>query len=271
MLFNVGVAILFSSLAAAHGHDDSPSTPTTTPASPAAAVPSAPADTAGHKNVNVAAGGDFVFSPANLTAPNGTSVTFWFPNTGIDHSVTQSSFAKPCTYLAASANNSAGFDSGLTNSKQFTIIITDDTKPIWFHCKQIDHCGLGMVGSINANEASPNSFAAFKAAALKIGSSEVAEKDTGAVTGGSNAVASVGPTATGSAGPAPTGPSATSAAPAPAGPTTSSSTAPASTGPNSTSSAAPTSTGGSTGSGMKFSISVGAALLGGAALLAAMT
>jgi plastocyanin len=28
--------------------------------------------------INVAAGG-FVFSPANITAANGTTVTFWFP------------------------------------------------------------------------------------------------------------------------------------------------------------------------------------------------
>ncbi|KAJ7470528.1 Cupredoxin [Mycena latifolia] len=232
MLFNVAVTILFSSLAAAQYGNPPPSTPTTTAAAAPPPVPSAPADTDGHKNVNVAPG-SFTFSPANITAPNGTSVTFWFPNNGVDHSVTQSSFANPCTYLAASANNSAGFDSGLTNSKQFTIIITDDTKPIWFHCKQVTHCGMGMVGSINANESSANTFAAFQAAAVKIGSSEVTEKDSGAVTGGFNAVASLGPTATGSA-------------------------------------AATTTTGGSTGSGMKVGISVGAVLLGGAAVLAAM-
>ncbi|KAJ7476241.1 Cupredoxin [Mycena latifolia] len=264
MLFNVGVAILFSTLAAAQ-YGNPP--PTTTASGPP--VPSAPADTPGHINVNVAAGGGFIFSPANLTASNGTSVTFWFPNTGIDHSVTQSSFAKPCTYLAASANNSAGFDSGLTNSKQFTIIITDDTKPIWFHCKQITHCGMGMVGSINAKENSPNSFAAFKAAALKIGSSEVVEIDNGPVTGGFDAVASVGPTATGNGAPTgPIGPIDTSAVPASTGPSATSSAATL-TGPTS-SSASPSPTGGSTGSGMKFGISVGAALLGGAAVLVAI-
>jgi hypothetical protein len=45
----------------------------------------------------------------------------------LPHSVTQSSFADPCTYLAASGGAPAGFDSGLTSAKQFTINITDDT------------------------------------------------------------------------------------------------------------------------------------------------
>ncbi|KAJ6546450.1 hypothetical protein DFH09DRAFT_1171064 [Mycena vulgaris] len=227
MIFTAGVTILLSSLVAAqggYGGGGGATTPTTT-AGPAA-VPSAPANTAGHFNVDVAAGGSFVFKPANFAAPNGTTVTFWFPNTGTDHSVTQSSFENPCTYLAASANNTAaGFDSGLTNSKQFTILITDATKPIWFHCKQQLHCGMGMVGSINANDNATNNFAAFQAAAMKIGPNEVTEKDNGAVTGGFNAVASAGPAATGAA---------------------------------------------TTGSGMRVSISVAAALLGGVAALAAM-
>jgi hypothetical protein len=55
-------------------------------------------------------------------------VTFFFPNSGIAHSVTQSSFANPCTYLAANGSVSAGFDSGLTQGDQFSITITDDSK-----------------------------------------------------------------------------------------------------------------------------------------------
>jgi len=204
MLFTAGATILFSSLAVAQ-YGGAPVTPQTT-TSTAPAVPSAPPNTAGHINVNVAENSTFTFGPSEITAPNGTSVTFWFPNTGVDHSVTQSSFQAPCTYLAASANNTAGFDSGLTNSKQFTIIITDDTKPIWFHCKQVLHCGMGMVGSINAPTNGTNTFSAFQAAAVKIGSSEATETDSGAVTGGFNAVASLGPTATGSAAPGATPP-----------------------------------------------------------------
>lgn len=42
------------------------------------------------------------------------------------HSVTQSSFAEPCTYLAAANGSSGGFDSGLQTAVQFTINITND-------------------------------------------------------------------------------------------------------------------------------------------------
>ncbi|KAJ8483224.1 hypothetical protein ONZ45_g14673 [Pleurotus djamor] len=158
---------------------------TSTSAAPAAA-PSG--------QINVADGGNFVFSPANVTASNGTIVNFIFPNpgAGISHSVTQSSFASPCTYLAASSNNSAGFDSGLTAGTTFSITITDDTKPIWFHCKFPTHCGFGMVGSINA-PSTGNTHDAFVAAAMAIGSNEATETDNGPVTGGFGAVATAAP------------------------------------------------------------------------------
>jgi hypothetical protein len=123
-------------------------------------------------------------------------VTFYFPSTSLEHSVTQSSFAAPCTYLNATGSTPGGFDSGLTTGTQFTINITNDANPIWFHCKQVMHCGMGMVGSINA-PSTGNSFTAFKAAALAIGGKEVTETDNGAVTGGVNAIATAGP-ATGS-------------------------------------------------------------------------
>ncbi|TFY71764.1 hypothetical protein EVG20_g1255 [Dentipellis fragilis] len=168
--------------------------------SAAVAVPSAPPSTANQINVDVAAGGNFVFNPANFTASNGTMVTFFFPNTpSITHSVTQSSFANPCTPLQASGSQPAGFDSGLQASKQFTIQITDDSVPIWFFCKQVTHCGLGMVGSINAPATGNNTFDAFKAAAVAIGSNEKTVQDSGPVTGGVNAVASATPANTVSA------------------------------------------------------------------------
>jgi plastocyanin len=148
-------------------------------------------------NVDVAFQKTFVFHPANITAPKGTNVTFWFPNSPLAHSVTQSSFAAPCTHLDAANGASAGFDSGLQKAKQFTITITDDTKPIWYHCKMATHCGQGMVGSINA-PSSGNTFDSFKAAALQIGSAEPAETDTGFVSGGVNAQATASPAATGS-------------------------------------------------------------------------
>ncbi|KAF5387058.1 hypothetical protein D9615_001795 [Tricholomella constricta] len=186
------IVSLLPALAAAQGYGAPDPKPTSSAAAGAAAVPSAPADTPGHMNIDVAFQSQFVFHPANITAPNGTLVTFWFPNSGLDHSVTQSSFAAPCTYLAATDNSSAGFDSALQSAKSFTINITDDTKPIWYHCKQAGHCGMGMVGSINA-PATGNTFDNFKAAALKIGPSEVQESNSGPVTGGVNGIATAPP------------------------------------------------------------------------------
>jgi len=132
-----------------------------------------------------------VYNPSNFTAANGTSVTFTFPS--VPHSVTQSTFANPCTYLAAANGSSGGFDSGLQTGKEFTITITNDQAPIWFFCKEPSHCGLGMVGSINA-PTTGNTADAFLAAAKAIGSSEPVITDSGPVTGGVNAVATSTPT-----------------------------------------------------------------------------
>jgi len=197
MIFAAALTLLSAPLfvVAQYGYGDSGGATTTASASAPAAVPSAPANTAGNINIDVAFQGKFIFNPSNVTATNGTKVTFFFPNSPISHSVTQSSFAAPCTYLAAANGAPGGFDSGLQGGKQFTITITDDTKPIWYHCKQVGHCGMGMVGSINA-PSSGNTFDAFKAAALAIGSSEVAEPDSGFVGGGVNAQAANAPAAT---------------------------------------------------------------------------
>lgn len=52
------------------------------------------------------------------------------------------------------------------------MFISDIFLAIWFFCKSPTHCGLGMVGSINA-PATGNTFDNFQAAAVKIGSNEV--------------------------------------------------------------------------------------------------
>ncbi|KAH8107219.1 Cupredoxin [Cristinia sonorae] len=192
----------------------SPSTPTSggssSSAAPAAA-PSAPPSSSTQINVDVGAGGNFVFNPANITAAAGTLVTFFFPDGSVPHSVTQSSFANPCTPLAS------GFDSGLQNSKQFTINVTDASTPIWFFCKAPAHCGSGMVGSINA-PAAGNTFDNFQAAAIKIGANEQTVQDNGFVSGGVGAIATASPaaTATSPASPGGSGASGSGTSPSPA-------------------------------------------------------
>jgi len=139
-------------------------------------------------DVQVAAGGQLVYSPSNFTAANGTTVTFWF-SASFPHSVTQGSFADPCVYLAASGGEPAGFDSGLQSAgEEFVLTIVNDQIPVWFFCKNSDHCGLGMVGSINA-PATGNTYDAWLAAAKALGANEVPITDNGPVTGGVGAVA----------------------------------------------------------------------------------
>jgi hypothetical protein len=114
-------------------------------------------------------GGVFQYINPDVTAANGTVVSFQFTGVPGNHTVTQSSFSAPCTPLAG------GFDSGWVQigaavpvTPTFNITITNDSKPIWFFCKQLNpspHCDDGMVGSINAATTGANTFAAFQAAA----------------------------------------------------------------------------------------------------------
>ncbi|KAF8580304.1 hypothetical protein K439DRAFT_1357293, partial [Ramaria rubella] len=88
------------------------------------------------------------FDPQVVAASKGDVINFQW--TGMFHSITQSSFADPCTPLPN------GFDSGVTGNPTGTLIlpewnltITDDTQPIWFFCKvtkPVSHCTAGMVG-----------------------------------------------------------------------------------------------------------------------------
>lgn len=105
----------------------------------------------------------FQFSPNNVTAKKGDVVRFTFSGAPGNHSVTQSSLAKPCDPLAN------GFDSGwvlipnsnVSPSPEWNLTITDESKPLWFYCKQLapaPHCGVGMLGAINANDTAMTSF-----------------------------------------------------------------------------------------------------------------
>ncbi|OCH95640.1 hypothetical protein OBBRIDRAFT_788192 [Obba rivulosa] len=161
--------------------------------SSAAAAATAPPSTNGQINVNVAFDLNFVFNPANITAPNGTLVTFFFPNAGLQHSVTQGDFGNPCNPLQASSNGSPGFDSGLTENTQFTINITNDQIPIYYFCKFPTHCGLGMVGSINAPTSGNGTFEEWQASAISLGSSEPTLSDNGFQSGGVGAQATAAP------------------------------------------------------------------------------
>ncbi|KAJ7168249.1 Cupredoxin [Mycena crocata] len=114
-----------------------------------------------------------VYSPSNITAQPGDTVTFQFHEK--NHTVTASSFQDPCRALSLTSTTAElGFDSGFmpvspnaTQFPTFTLQI-NDTKPIWAYCRQQGHCGQGMVFSVNAVESGPNTFAAFKDKAMQL-------------------------------------------------------------------------------------------------------
>ena len=97
------------------------------------------------------------FWPESIKAEPGSMVQFqfWAGN----HTVTQSSFDKPCTPLEAPANatGASGIKSGFQpvdmsmpdgQIPTYTVWI-NDTSPLWFYCGQGTHCQGGMVMGIN--------------------------------------------------------------------------------------------------------------------------
>jgi len=114
---------------------------------------------------------DLTFTPAITHAEPGDSVRFHYNPK--NHSVTQSSFAQPCTPLKGGFN-SGFFAVGVNDTIQPTFTITvNDSKPIWIHCEQAagtnaSHCGNGMVAAINPGAiGSNNSFTGFLRLALE--------------------------------------------------------------------------------------------------------
>jgi plastocyanin len=105
-------------------------------------------------------------------------VTFTFQQK--NHTVTQSSFASPCTPLEG------GFDSGFQFVAADVIngpfpaasLVIEDTDPVWIYCRQrvpTSHCAAGMVFAINPGD---GQLAAFQAAAKATGSSSNATATT---------------------------------------------------------------------------------------------
>jgi len=133
--------------------------------------------------IDVAVGGvgQLVFNPPHISANPRDIVRFTFHET--NHTVTQSSFASPCSKLSAASI--PGFDSGFMpfatgglTMPQFNLTI-NDTTPIWGYCRQTGHCGKGMVFSINSDESGARNFSAFQGLAEAInGTGAIASSTT---------------------------------------------------------------------------------------------
>ncbi|KAF8507714.1 hypothetical protein JB92DRAFT_3084004 [Gautieria morchelliformis] len=118
----------------------------------AAALSLASAACAAVTTVTVGQGG-FVFAPNTITAAEGDVVNFKFTGSPGNHTVSQSTFADPCSQL------SGGFDSGFVpvasgfsgTPTEWNLTVTNASAPIWFYCKQTSpapHCISGMVGYV---------------------------------------------------------------------------------------------------------------------------
>jgi len=119
----------------------------------------------------VGANGQLAFSPTNITAAAGDTVSFQFQ--AKNHSVTQSSFINPCaiqTTPAPGINSGFQFVSNTsTTLPQWSFTVDNATTPLWFFCAQTNpasHCQAGMVFSVNANPNSAKSFAIYQQAAM---------------------------------------------------------------------------------------------------------
>ncbi|TFK61949.1 hypothetical protein BDN72DRAFT_413790 [Pluteus cervinus] len=132
------------------------------------ALTAIPAVLAATLNVQVGAGGKLKYDPEYVIAAPGDVVNFTFNPK--NHTVTQSAFNTPCVPLPGGA--SSGFNPVTANTNPlptFQVHVTD-TKPIWIHCEQANHCSSGMVFAINP-PATGNTFDAFKKLAVAGGSS----------------------------------------------------------------------------------------------------
>ncbi|KZV92847.1 Cupredoxin [Exidia glandulosa HHB12029] len=138
-------------------------TSTVAPATPTASTGTGGTTTTTGSQIVIEVGnGGLTFTPDRATAKKGDTIIFHFA--AGNHTVTQSTFAAPCTPMSGGADSGFMPVAQLANPN-FTFVVPDDTKPLWMFCKQGKHCQSGMVFSLNA-PATGNTADAFKAAAM---------------------------------------------------------------------------------------------------------
>lgn len=127
------------------------------------------------------------FSPSSVQAAQGDSVIFEFRSK--NHSVTQSTFANPCSLMTTPKT---GVDSGFqatsnttTTFAQWKITIDNATAPLWFFCAQTNpknHCQAGMVFAVNPT--ADKSFNAYLQNAMNSANSTAPGASTGSSSAG---------------------------------------------------------------------------------------
>lgn len=155
-------------------------------------------------------GGSLTYDPPSLTqVQNGDVVQFQFLDK--NHTVTQSTFANPCSNITDANGVVTGVDSGYqavpagaTQFPVWQITVNNASAPLWFYCRQATHCQNGMVFAVNPT--AEKSFDAFKAAAaLSTSVNGSPNGNTGAAAGTNGTSTGTGSTGTGSTGTGSTG------------------------------------------------------------------
>jgi len=198
MVFAINPGTQFAAFQAAAMATSTNSSSTTTPAASSAA-PSASSTSSSSTSQDhriIVGGTTLTFEPSNITAQAGDTITFEFHQK--NHTITQSSFADPCQMLAStSTSGQVGFDSGFmpvsanaTTFPTYTVQV-NDSSPIWAYCRQVEHCGEGMVFAANANESSANTFEAFEAKAKELNGTSSSSNSTSSSGTGKNGAGAV--------------------------------------------------------------------------------
>ncbi|KAF8455139.1 hypothetical protein BGX38DRAFT_1088829, partial [Terfezia claveryi] len=91
----------------------------------------------------------FAYTPSFVFAKPGDTIFFEFLQA--NHTLTQSSFLKPCSPLPGGVDS--GFKpnpKGIRELQTFLFTVPAGNEPLWFYCKQGTHCSrIGMVFAIN--------------------------------------------------------------------------------------------------------------------------
>ncbi|KAG4443197.1 hypothetical protein IFR05_001339 [Cadophora sp. M221] len=123
------------------------------------------------------------FTPNTITAAKGDTVQYQFVSA--NHTATQAAGPQSACKPARNAVNS-GFmpvQQGASRVKTFTMVVQDDTQPMYMYCAAADHCQQGMVMTINAAQADTKAFkSAAKKAKINVAAKNVNGGNTGRIS-----------------------------------------------------------------------------------------
>ncbi|EEB89791.1 hypothetical protein MPER_12076 [Moniliophthora perniciosa FA553] len=129
-------------------------------------------------SVEVGQGG-LTFTPPSVNATQGDNIIFSFVSK--NHTVTQSTFAAPCTKMDNAVDS--GYQSVSDSPINWTLPV-NNSDTLWFYCAQTqpaNHCQMGMVFAINAPTEGNNTFENFQNSAR--GGSDGSTNSSGSASG----------------------------------------------------------------------------------------